>query len=155
MYSLRKSNISEISKLISSIPEFEDPLSTPQIEARLRDKKYQIVIAEDEGQALGFMISYSLESSKFNLWLIGVIPEHRKKGVGTFLMNEFTQQAVKTFHDKLVVKTLNRHKSMIKLLVDLGYDIVKFETPKITFEKRVTEQGDAADLYGSSNLNWM
>ncbi len=154
MYTVRKSNSNEIAPLIANIPEFEDKLTPPQINARFSDKDHCMLIAHNESTPLGFFISHSLDTTTYNLWLAGVLTEHRNQGIGKFLMNEFMKTAVKLGHNRLQVKTLNRHRSMMKLLIDLGYDVIKYENSKITFELRVTEQGDPADIYGSSNLNW-
>jgi GNAT superfamily N-acetyltransferase len=155
MYSVRKSNPKEVCQLISQISEFEDTFHPAQIDARFTEKEHQILVAHNQNTLLGFLIAHSMESNIYNLWLTGVLHEHRNQGIGTFLMNEFRAAAVKLGNYRLQVKTLNRHRAMMKLLIDLGYDVIKYESPKITFELRITEQGDPADIYGSSNLNWM
>lgn len=155
MLSSRKSDPNEVSNLILQIPEFEDKLSAAHISARFRDTDCQILVAHNNDGPLGFTIAHSLDGSIYNLWLAGVLPEHRKKGVGTFLMQKFQGAATKMTHSKLQVMTLNRHRDMMKLLIDLNYSVIKFEHLKVTFELRITEQGDSADLFGSSNLKWL
>lgn len=154
MSSIKKGNTHEVSSLIDDIPEFEVKMSASNIDARIAGKDSLIMVAHnDDNENQGFLIGHSIDSDIYYNWLIGVLPRFRREGVATLLMNNFKQHAVNFGHRKLQVKTLNRHRQMLHLLIALDYEVVKFDGFKITFEYRHTEQGDLADVYGMKKKN--
>ena len=69
---------------------------------------------------------------------MGVLPSHRRKGISTQLMDAFESFASANGYRICQVKSMNRYRSMLRQLIDRGYDIVGLEDRKILFEKRIS-----------------
>ena len=82
------------------------------------------MIAELEGKPVGFACGYELRPSTYYSWLYGVLPDARRLGVGSQLMD--AQHAwVRTHgYEMIRLECYNQHRPMILLAVKRGYEII-------------------------------
>tara|TARA_R110002126_G_scaffold285314_2_gene435571 strand:- start:5164 stop:5604 length:441 start_codon:yes stop_codon:yes gene_type:complete len=133
----------DIVALSKQIPEFEQATTLERLQSRLDGAVGLILVAKFEGALIGYKVGYQLTEDTFYSWLGGVIPEHRKQGVATLLLNYQEKWARDSGYKEIKVKSMNRFPGMLKLLILNGYEIVGVDKSvcgsegKIVFLKRL------------------
>ena len=125
---IRKGTVDEIHEVISLIPEFVDPYSKEAFENRLSGGNSLVLIAEKEHKPVGFKCGYEKNSTVFYSWMGGVLPEYRRKGVAKDLLNRMESWCRIKGYEKLLLKTLNRHKNMLLFSIKNDFNILEVET---------------------------
>lgn len=64
---------------------YEEYWTLNEFKKRLKQKSITCLIAEEEGEVIGFLI-YELYLHRFTILRIGVLPSYRRKGVGSSLL---------------------------------------------------------------------
>ena len=132
---IRKGNISEATHITHQIPEFGQTYMTAEYVKRLEGTPHLILIAEIEGEAVGFKVGYERErDGSFYSWMGGVLPEHRRKGVASLLAARFEQWALLKGYQSVRFKTRNKFKGMLVFSLNGGFKIVDFD-PKDSLEE--------------------
>ena len=132
----------DIVALSKQIPEFEQATTLERLQSRLDGAVSLILVAKLEGALVGYKVGYQLTEETFYSWLGGVIPEHRKHGVATLLLNYQEKWVLNSGYKQIKVKSMNRFPGMLNLLISNGYEIVGIEESvcgsegKIVFLKR-------------------
>ena len=133
----------DIVALSKQIPEFEQATTLERLQSRLDGAVSLILVAKLEGALVGYKVGYQLTEETFYSWLGGVIPEHRKHGVATLLLNYQEKWVLNSGYKQIKVKSMNRFPGMLNLLRSNGYEIVGIEESfcgsedKIVFLKRL------------------
>lgn len=133
----------DIVALSKQIPEFEQVTTLERLQSRLDGAVGLILVAKFEGALVGYKVGYQLTEDTFYSWLGGVIPEYRKHGVATLLLNYQEKWARNLGYKEIKVKSMNRFPGMLKLLISNGYEIVGVDkgvcgsAGKIVFLKRL------------------
>lgn len=109
------------------IAEFDDPYPRGEFERRLDGVPHLSLIAEEAGELLGFKVGYELGPRLFYSWMGGVLSAARGKGVATRLMNHQESWARSRGYREIRVKTRNRHRDMIRMLVKNDYLVAAVE----------------------------
>ena len=78
---VREGTLEECVTVVEQIDEFSHKESVESLSARLQGKKQLVLVAEEQGQLLGFKIGYQLDEHTFYSWFGGVSPLARNKGV--------------------------------------------------------------------------
>jgi GNAT superfamily N-acetyltransferase len=119
---IRIGNIAEAWQVLQAIPEFDQRRSLAQLQARLPAGAL-VLIAEADGQPVGFKLGYAAEDGSLYSWLGGVLPAHRKTGLAQRLLE--VQEAWASAHGftSITVKSMNRYPAMLRLLIRNGYQI--------------------------------
>ncbi|MGB2985856.1 MAG: GNAT family N-acetyltransferase [Phycisphaerae bacterium] len=83
-----------------------------------------LFVAMLDDQHVGFTISYELKPSTYYCWLCGVLPDARRLGVATQLIQ--AQQAFALDHGYAMIRfeCQNQHRPMLHLAITEGYDLV-------------------------------
>ncbi|MBV2129675.1 GNAT family N-acetyltransferase [Arsukibacterium indicum] len=137
-------NIAALSK---QIPEFEQSTTLERLQSRLDGVVGLILVAKYEGKLVGYKVGYQLTEDTFYSWLGGVIPEYRKQGVATLLLNYQEEWARNLGYKQIKVKSMNRFPGMLIMLISNGYKIVGIDKSacgsedKIVFVKKLAVQG--------------
>lgn len=86
-----------------------------------------MLIAEADGQPVGFKLGYAAEDGSLYSWLGGVLFAHRKTGLAQRLLE--AQEAWAGAHGfaAVTVKSMNRYPAMLRLLIRNGYQIRQVE----------------------------
>ena len=85
------------------------------------------MIAEIDGQPAGFKLGYQRQETVFYSWLGGVLPAFRRHGVAQALLAEQERWARAQGYRQLTVKTRNRFRAMLAMLLAHHYQIVQLE----------------------------
>ena len=83
-----------------------------------------LFVAMLDDQHVGFTIGYELRPSTYYCWLCGVLPDARRLGVATQLIQ--AQQAFAVDHGYTMIRfeCQNQHRPMLHLAITEGYDLV-------------------------------
>ncbi|STR23501.1 putative acetyltransferase [Janthinobacterium lividum] len=119
---IRPGTIEEAWQVLQAIPEFDQRRSLAQLQERLPADAL-VLIAEADGQPVGFKLGYAAEDGSLYSWLGGVLPAHRKSGLAQRLLE--AQEAWASAHGfaAVTVKSINRYPAMLRLLIRNGYQI--------------------------------
>jgi ribosomal protein S18 acetylase RimI-like enzyme len=78
------------------------------------------------GRVVGYGIGYE-EKGKYYLWSLAVLPEYRRKGIGSEIIKEQISFAKVKGYTSFFVKTSNKWKEMLRLLLKKGFNIIGFK----------------------------
>ena len=103
------------------------------------------LLAHLDGRPVGFIIGFELKPSTYYIWLCGVLPDFRGAGVANQLMHAMHGWAGEHQYEYVRLECHNRHREILRLAVDHGYDIsgIRWEHERgdnvIIFEKTLPE----------------
>ncbi|SEG31183.1 GNAT family N-acetyltransferase [Algoriphagus boritolerans] len=125
-YQIREASPDELLWLHERIPEFPGKASLEFYTERLNDRVYLALIAEKDGELLGFKVGYQDPSpDTFYSWMGGVRPEFRKVGVAAALAEYQETWAMEKGFKRIYFKTRNRFPAMISLGLKRGFKIIQ------------------------------
>ena len=73
---------------------------------------------------VGFFAGFELKPSVFFAWLYGVLPEFRRKGIASQLMEAMHAWVRQHEYESVRFECQNQHRPMLHLAIQQGYDIV-------------------------------
>ncbi len=73
---------------------------------------------------VGFFLGYEIKPTIFYAWFYGVLPDHRRQGIATQLMEAAHSWARENDYEYIRFECHNQHRPMLHLAISLGYDIV-------------------------------
>lgn len=135
---IRKGSILEATTVTHQIPEFGKSYMTAEYVKRLEDTPHLILVAEIEGEIVGFKVGYDREQDgSFYSWMGGVLPAHRRKGIASLLAARFEQWALLKGYQSVRFKTRNEFKGMLVFSLNGGFKIVDFDPRKSLDQHRI------------------
>lgn len=99
------------------------PFTLSEYQERLAGKQPYVLVAKENGVLVGNSISFERDGYWY-IWILGVAPEHRNKGIATQLFQENENYARSLEHNKIRVKVYDVSKEMLNLVAKRGYDII-------------------------------
>ena len=124
-FQLREASLAELLWIHERIPEFPGKASLDFYAERLKHRLHLALVAEKEGELLGFKVGYQSDKpDTFYSWMGGVRPEFRGKGIATSLAEEQERWAKAQGFTSVFFKTRNRFPGMIQFGVKRGFKIV-------------------------------
>jgi GNAT superfamily N-acetyltransferase len=124
-FQLREASLAELLWIHERIPEFPGKASLDFYAERLKHRLHLALVAEKEGELLGFKVGYQSDKpDTFYSWMGGVRPEFRGKGIATSLAEEQEGWAKAQGFTSVFFKTRNRFPEMIQFGVMRGFKIV-------------------------------
>jgi GNAT superfamily N-acetyltransferase len=90
---------------------------------RGRHNVVQFVARIDE-RPVGFAIGFELKPGVFFSWFYGVLPECRRQGIASQLMEAVHGWATENEYESIRFECHNQHRPMLHLAIANGYDIV-------------------------------
>ena len=102
------------------------------------------LVARVKDQPVGFFLGFELKPDTFFAWFYGVLPDHRRDGLGSQLMEAAQTWATQNQYETIRLECHNQHRPMLHLAIDLGYDIVgmRWDAARaenlLVFEKNLT-----------------
>ena len=102
------------------------------------------LVARVKNQPVGFFLGFELKPDTFFAWFYGVLPDHRRDGLGSQLMEAAQTWATQNQYETIRLECHNQHRPMLHLAIDLGYDIVgmRWDAARaenlLVFEKNLT-----------------
>ncbi|MFH6909744.1 GNAT family N-acetyltransferase [Vibrio fluvialis] len=134
---IRLGTLAEAAQVVQEIGEFIRKETVETLAQRLAGKRDLILIAEENGQLLGFKIGYELDSETFYSWFGGVSSLARNRGVAQQLLDAQEQWVAGQGYGKLTVKSRNQFPAMLRLLLRNSYLIENFEKTEPLAESRI------------------
>ncbi len=134
---IREGSLSEVVTMVTEIDEFIVKENEQSLAQRLEGKRHLILVAEQQGQILGFKIGYELDSDTFYSWFGGVSPKARNLGLAQKLLDVQESWAIEQGYQQLKVKSRNQFPAMLRLLLRNNYLIENFEPYEPLLESRI------------------
>jgi GNAT superfamily N-acetyltransferase len=82
------------------------------------------LLARVGDRAVGFFLGFELKPTVYFAWFYGVIPEFRRQGIASQLMDAVHSWARQNEYESVRFECHNQHRPMLHLAIALGYDIV-------------------------------
>ncbi len=82
------------------------------------------MMARVNDKPAGFFLGFELKPDTFFAWFYGVMPDFRRAGIGSQLMEAAQSWAAQHEYEFIRLECHNQHRPMLHLAIDLGYDIV-------------------------------
>lgn len=104
-----------------------------------------LLIATLEDRPVGFFIGFELKPNTFFAWLCGVLPEYRRQGIASQLLEGLQAWAINERYDMVRFECHNQIRPMLQMAIAHGYDIVgvRWDSERannlVIFEKMLAE----------------
>jgi GNAT superfamily N-acetyltransferase len=104
---------------------FRPPRDVESFKRRFRGR-YNILmlVAAVDKQPAGFFIGFELKPTVYFGWFYGVVPECRRQGIASQLMEAVHVWAKQNGYESIRFECHNQHRPMLQLAISLQYDIV-------------------------------
>ncbi len=102
------------------------------------------LVARLKEKPAGFFLGFELKPDTFFGWFYGVLPEFRRMGIGSQLMEAAHSWALQHGYETFRIECHNSHRPMLHLAIELGYDVVgiRWDADRsdnlVIFEKNLT-----------------
>ncbi len=83
-----------------------------------------ILVASVYNEPAGFYIGFELKPTMYFSWLYGVLPEFRRQGIASQLMDAVHAWAPDQGYEGIRFECHNQHRPMLHLAIARNYDIV-------------------------------
>lgn len=127
---------------------FRPSVDTAFFQQRLDERRDAIsLVADLEGKPVGFACGYELRPSTFYVWLCGVLPDARRLGVASQLMDATHAKAREHGYEMVRFECHNQARPMLHVAIRDGYDIVgirwdsRSASNLVIMEKNLPEHG--------------
>jgi GNAT superfamily N-acetyltransferase len=112
-----------ISHLYNQI--FRPPRDVEAFHRRYRGR-YNVLqlIARVGDRPVGLFLGFELKPTVFFAWFYGVLPEYRRQGIASQLMDAVHSWARQNDYESIRFECHNQHRPMLHLAIAVGYDIV-------------------------------
>lgn len=127
LFTTRQATLEEIHALYLCIPEFGNLHNLGDLQQRVGDNPSHCLIAEVDGQTVGFKLGYQTGPGEFYSWLGAVLPAFRRQGIAQVLLMEQERWARAQGYQQLWVKTRNQFRAMLMMLISHDYQIFSLE----------------------------
>jgi GNAT superfamily N-acetyltransferase len=125
-FHIRRASPAELLWVHERIPEFPGKSSLDFYTERLNHRLHLALIAEKDGELLGFKVGYQDDApDTFYSWMGGVRPEFRKHGIAHALAEYQENWAREKGFKAIFFKTRNRFPAMITFGLSRGFKIVQ------------------------------
>lgn len=141
MYSIKQGELKDIAIIEAQIPEFSSPKKLVDIRERLAQSHFLLLISYYNDEPIGYKLGYALSDDIFYSWLGAVLPAHRGHGLAQKMLNAQEAWVKQHHYQRIQVKTMNRFRAMLSMLIKNNYHIIDIEKAissldvKIRFEK--------------------
>lgn len=109
------------------------------------------LIASLDEQPVGFFLGFELKPTVYFSWLYGVLPDCRRMGIATQLMEAVHVWVAEHEYASIRFECHNQHRPMLHLAISQGYDVVGIrwdpdrENNLVIFEKAISSGGGESE----------
>lgn len=131
-FEISEANLDELEQIVMTNYKIfqgmyeQEPYSIDHYQEKLKDIAPKILIAKVDGKIVGDSISFDRKDSLY-IWIMGVLKEHRNKGIANKLFENNEQFARANEYKSVTVKVYNVSKEMLRVLLARGYQITEVE----------------------------
>lgn len=142
-YIIKEGTVNELMCIENNIPEFSSSKSHAEINAKIDARSHILLVAYVNEQPVAYKLGYAKSSSLFYSWLGAVLPDFRGQGIAKALLMRQEVYVRECGFQAIEVKSMNRFKRMLQMLVSHDYQIVQCKRlddnsdSKITFRKNL------------------
>ena len=141
---INPADVGTITHLYNTIfrPERDEAWMARRLEGR---HKPLVTVARIDSDAVGFYIGYEKKPNTHRAWLIGVVPDMRRHGIGVQLLDAAADWARTEGYHFMRFEAPTRSHPVIHLALDCGFDITGTRwdpdmlTTLVTFEKSIVD----------------
>ena len=134
---IREGSLKEVADIVATIDEFSHKENVESLASRLGDKRSLILVAESNGELVGFKMGYEIDNGTFYSWFGGVTSQARRLGVAQALLEWQERWVTAQSYQAITVKSRNQFPSMLRLLLKNGYLIEGYEQRTPLIESRI------------------
>jgi GNAT superfamily N-acetyltransferase len=104
-----------------------------------------MLVASVEERPAGFFIGFELKPNTYFGWLCGVLPDYRRQGIGSQLLEALQAWAASQHYETIRFECHNGARPMLHMAIAHGYDIVgvRWDSDRasnlVIFEKSLAE----------------
>ncbi len=115
---------------IPLIAELYGQVFRPPRDAEFFHRRFQgrhnplMLVASIDERPVGFFLGFELKPNVFFAWLYGVLPDYRRTGVASQLMDAMHAWAADRGYHSVRFECQNQHRPMLHLAIAQGYDVV-------------------------------
>ena len=104
---------------------FRPPRNIEAFKRRFRGR-YNVLqlLARVANRPVGFFLGFELKPTVFFAWFYGVVPDFRRQGIASQLMEAVHEWAKQNEYESIRFECHNQHRPMLHLAIALEYDIV-------------------------------
>jgi len=104
---------------------FRPPRDVESFDRRYRGR-YNVLqlVARLKDRPVGFFLGFELKPTVFFAWFYGVVPDCRRQGIASQLMEAVHEWARQNEYESIRFECHNQHRPMLHLAIALEYDIV-------------------------------
>lgn len=99
--------------------------SRDEIAAMVEQPGIIVVVAEQEGHVAGFAMAYPMRGKRGHIITIDVLAQHRKCGLGTWLMEEVHNRLRAAGMRRVTLETAVDNAAAIRFYEKLGYTMLR------------------------------
>ena len=104
---------------------FTPPQDEPFFERRFKGRtNVSMMVAEADDKPVGIAAGYELRPATYYCWLCGVLPDIRRMGVATQLIQAQQAFAQDNGYQMVRFECQNQHRPVLHLAISEGYDLV-------------------------------
>lgn len=81
------------------------------------------MIARIKDRPVGFFLGFELKPTTFFAWFYGVLPDFRRQGIATQLMEAVHEWTREQEYESIRLECHNSARSMLHLAIELGYTV--------------------------------
>ncbi|QPB82887.1 GNAT family N-acetyltransferase [Pseudoalteromonas rubra] len=129
LWHIYQGSIDDMLVVEQQIPEFSNPKTREQILQRLAGRTNLALIVSCNGQPVAYKLGFEQAPKQFYSWLGAVIPKYRGQGMARALLLEQERWCREQGISHIEVKTMNRFKTMMQMLVSHDYHIAELTQP--------------------------
>jgi len=129
---------------------YNEVFRPPRDEAFFRRRlmgRYNILllVAQLEGRPVGFSAGFELKPNTFFNWLVGVLPDFRRQGIASQLMDAQSAWALEHGYSLIRFECHNQHRVILMFAISHAYDVVgiRWDSDRgdnlVIMEKRLTD----------------
>ncbi len=135
---IRQTSLEKAVAIWKQIPEFDESgTAEAQAAEKLPGKTTLFLDAIVEGKPAGFLIGYDKPDGSFYLWMIGVLPPFRRKGILKQLFSYAQEWAGERGFSKLSITTRNNRREMLSFLVKQGFNFTSVDAREKIGDNRI------------------
>lgn len=138
--SISQGTFEQASILALAIPELPNVLTPENYAITLENTPHTILVAKDNDQFIGFKIAYALNESTLFIWLTGILPEYRRKGVAKLLLGGVEAWARAHSFNTIETRMSNHFPQMMEMLMANGFLVASVEQTEALNHGLVTLQ---------------